>query len=184
MSTNLACFLNLCIVRAVIGLSGILVKHTDEKNFAFIDSQNLYKSLQELGWQMDWARFRKYLEDKYKVQRAFYFIGFMPTNADLYAKLQEAGFILVFKPTLEVRGKIKGNVDAELVLQVMVEIENFDKAVIVSGDGDFHCLVKYLAGKNKLKKLLVPNDKKFSSLYRKYGLYIAGINNLRRKLAR
>ncbi len=159
------------------------VKYPSENNYAFIDSQNLYRSLKDLGWQLDFKRFRNYLEDKYKVQRAFYFIGYIATNVDLYTKLQEAGFILVFKPTLEVRGNIKGNVDAELVLQTMIEIDNFDKAVIVSGDGDFHCLVKYLVGKKKLKKLLVPDDKRFSSLYRKNTSYIAGVNLLKGKLA-
>jgi len=38
-------------------------------------------------------------------------------------------------------GKIRGNVDAELVLHAMIEIQNYEKAVIVSGDGDFHCLI-------------------------------------------
>lgn len=156
--------------------------NSQENNYAFIDGQNLYSGLKELGWRLDFTRFRKYLSDKYKVKKAFYFIGYIPTNVDLYTALQKAGFILSFKPTLEVRGRIKGNVDAELVLEVMVEYGNFDKAVIVTGDGDFHCLVKYLMGKEKLKKLLVPNDKKFSSLYRKYGPYIAGINKLQHKL--
>jgi len=43
-------------------------------NYAFIDSQNLYRGLKELNWQIDFARFRKYLEDKYNVRKAFYFI--------------------------------------------------------------------------------------------------------------
>ena len=158
------------------------MQNQTKNNFAFIDSQNLYKGLQELGWQLDFKRFRRYLEDKYQVRKAFYFIGYIATNIDLYTQLQNAGFILVFKPTLEIKGKIKGNVDAELVLQVMIEYNNFDKAVIVSGDGDFHCLVKYLIGKGKLAKLLVPNDRKFSSLYHKHSAYIAGINKLSDKL--
>lgn len=158
------------------------MEHKQENNYAFIDSQNLYRGLASLGWKLNFARFRKYLADKYKVTKAFYFIGYVPTNVDLYTILQEAGFILVFKPTLEIGGKIKGNVDAELVLQAMLEFNKYDKAVIVSGDGDFHCLVKYLHGMEKLKKILVPNDRKYSSLYRDFTPYIAGINKLRGKL--
>ncbi|MBM4103945.1 MAG: NYN domain-containing protein [Planctomycetes bacterium] len=101
---------------------------------------------------------------------------------NLYTHLQNVGFVLIFKPTLEIRGKIKGNVDAELVLQVMIEYGHFNQAIIVSGDGDFHCLVKYLMGKNKLAKLLVPNDCKFSSLYKNYRSIMAGINKLKEKL--
>ena len=53
---------------------------------------------------------------------------------------------MIFKPTLssvdkEGGGYTKGNVDAELVLHAMVEYPNYDKAIVVSGDGDFHCLV-------------------------------------------
>lgn len=108
-----------------------------QNNYAFIDSQNLEMSIKEQGWSLDHRAFRTYLKDKYNVTKAFYFIGYIATNADLYESLQQFGYILVFKPTLEVRGRIKGNVDAELVLHAMIEYHNYDKAVIVSGDGDF-----------------------------------------------
>jgi uncharacterized LabA/DUF88 family protein len=79
--------------------------------------------------------------------------------------------------------KIKGNVDAELVLHTMIEYRNFSKAVIVSGDGDFYCLIEYLVDNNKLEKIIVPN-KKYSSLLRKYSPYIVNIGLLRSKLKR
>ena len=150
--------------------------------YAFIDSQNVHITIKNQGWQLDYARFRRYLKDKYNVSKAFLFIGYVPTNADLYESLQEFGFIVVFKPTLEVKGRVKGNVDAELVLQAMIEYPNYDKAVIVTGDGDFHCLVKYLKNHDKLLKLLVPDDRCYSSLYRKMTRYISGLNRLRGKL--
>ena len=136
-----------------------------KNNYAFIDSQNLNLSIQSLGWKLDFARFRIYLQDKYKVQKAFLFIGYIEGNGDLYKSLQEAGFICVFKPTLIYKdGSTKGNCDAELVLQAMIEYNNHDKAVIVTGDGDFYCLVKYLIDQNKLEVLIVPNRFKFSAL--------------------
>ncbi len=49
-------------------------------NYAFIDSQNLNLSIRDQGWQVDFKRFRKYLEDKYHVRKAFIFIGYIPTN--------------------------------------------------------------------------------------------------------
>jgi len=155
-----------------------------QRNYAFIDGQNLYMSVKSQGWMLDYKRFRRYLTDKYNVVEAFLFIGHIPTNADLYKALQEYGFILIFKPTLEVRGRIKGNIDAELVLQTMIEYPNYDKAVIVSGDGDFYCLVKYLKRKGKLLKLMVPNDSRYSSLLRKFTDDIAGINKLKDKVGR
>ena len=150
--------------------------------YAFIDGQNLHLSIRNQGWTLDYRAFRQYLADKFRVSKAFYFIGFLATNADLYECLQREGYILVFKPTLMVRGVLKGNVDAELVLHAMVEYENYEQAVIVSGDGDFHCLVKYLKTKGKLGKLVVPDDTRYSSLYRNYRSDIMGLNKLRGKL--
>lgn len=136
-----------------------------EKNFAFIDSQNLNLSIRELGWKLDFQRFRKYLAEKYGVVKAFLFIGFVKGNNDLYAHLQEAGFICIFKPTLNYKdGTTKGNCDAELVLQAMIEFVNYDKAVIVTGDGDFYCLIRYLIENSKLEALIIPNRFKFSAL--------------------
>jgi len=118
-------------------------------NYAFIDSQNLNLSIKDQGWKLDYKRFRKYLDDKYKVKKAFLFIGFIATQQTLYTALQQQGYILVFKPTLTLMdGKVKGNVDAELVLHAMIEWNNYDKAVLVTGDGDFHCLVEHLKIKN------------------------------------
>jgi uncharacterized LabA/DUF88 family protein len=151
-------------------------------NYAFIDGQNLYMSIKNQGWTLDYKRFRRYLTDKYNVTKAFLFIGHIPTNANLYKSLQEYGFILIFKPILEIKGRIKGNVDADLVLQAMIDYPNYNKAVIVSGDGDFYCLVNYLRNKGKLLKLMVPDDSRFSSLLRKFADDIVGINKLKDKL--
>ena len=138
-------------------------------NYAFIDSQNLNLAIRDQGWTLDFRRFRKYLSDKYGVAKAFLFIGYLPTNQNLYTALQQYGYILIFKPTLVLAdGKVKGNVDAELVLHAMIEYPNYQKAVIVSGDGDFHCLVKYLKNKGKLEKLIIPNRDKYSSLLREF----------------
>ena len=153
------------------------------RNYAFIDSQNLNLSIFDQGWKLDYRRFRKYLEDKYNVVKTFLFIGFIPTQQALYTSLQQYGYILVFKPTLELRdGKVKGNVDAELVLHTMIEWNNYEKAVLVTGDGDFHCLIEHLKGKNKLGKLLIPHREKYSALLRKFAGDMAFIDSLRGKL--
>lgn len=97
--------------------------------------------------------------------------------------MQSFGYILVFKPTLQgAKGKIKGNVDAELVLHVMKEMPHYDKALIVSGDGDFCCLIEYLKKMNKLLNLMIPDVNQYSSLLRKFSPDIVFMNNLRGKL--
>lgn len=155
------------------------------KIYAFIDSQNLNLGVKSQGWDLDFRRFRILLEEKYNVDKAFLFIGLIPENQSIYTYLQKSGYILIFKPVLEYKRnkkiKIKGNVDAELVLHTMIEYPNYEKAIIVSGDGDFHCLIEYLANKNKLFKLIVPN-KHYSSLLRKFGGFIVNIGLFKEKV--
>lgn len=155
-----------------------------EYNYAFIDCQNLNLGIKRLGWALDFKKFRVYLREKYSVQKAYYFIGYVQGNSDLYASLQSYGYILIFKPTFRnADGKIKGNCDAELVLQAMIDFAAYEKTVIVSGDGDFHCLIKYLREKNKLKNVLAPDMDKYSGLLKKAaGTNLAFMNDLKNKL--
>lgn len=154
-----------------------------EENYAFIDSQNMNLSIRDQGWALDFSRFRRYLKDKYGITKAFLFIGYVHQNQILYKKLQEDGYILVFKQTLTLPdGKVKGNIDAEMVLHAMIELKNYDRALIVTGDGDFYCLVDYLRKQKKLLKLMVPNKLKYSSLFSKQMEYTVFMNDLKGKL--
>ncbi len=158
-----------------------------KSNYAFIDSQNLNLGVQSEGWKIDYRKLRLYLKNKYNVSKAFIFIGKVSGNAKLYNSLKRSGFILVFKPTVAYieNGKktMKGNVDAELVLYAAAKLYNkYDKAIIVSGDGDFYCLADYLVENNKLLHILVPN-KKYSKLLRGFTKYIARLDVLKNKLA-
>ncbi|MBI5451994.1 NYN domain-containing protein [Candidatus Gottesmanbacteria bacterium] len=154
-------------------------------NYAFIDSQNLNLSIREQGWILDFAKFKRYLEDRFSVCKVFLFIGFVFDNQSLYVYLQKLGYILVFKPTLILPNeKVKGNVDADLVLHAMMEYPNYSKAVIVTGDGDFHCLIEYLENQNKIERLVIPNKYKYSSLLRRFNTFITFLNNTKDKLGK
>ena len=124
-------------------------------NYAFIDGNNLHLSVINIGWKLDYRKFRQHLSDKYDVGKAYYFIGKVPGMDQLHSNLQSYGFTLIFKPSIiDSHGDYKGNVDAELVLQAMIDINEYDGAVIVTSDGDFGCLVKYLDRIRKLERLL------------------------------
>lgn len=153
--------------------------------YAFIDSQNLNLSIRAQGWHLDFARFRKYLKDKYGVEKAYLFIGYTEENVEMYESLHSAGYRIVFKPTLtDKEGNTKGNVDAELVLHAMININNYDKAIIVSGDGDFYSLAEYLVEQGKLGKVLIPNQYRYSALLKRLDSgYLAFLSDLKRKLA-
>jgi uncharacterized LabA/DUF88 family protein len=155
-------------------------------NFAFIDGNNIYLGIKELGWELDYRRFRIYLNDKYNVTKAFYFIGFIEENRDLYKYLENCGYILIYKQAIkDGRGSFKGNCDAELVLHAMIEYQNYDQAVIVTSDGDFACLLSYLNNNKKLKTVLAPEKEKCSILIKKeVPNNIAFLEDLKRKIRR
>lgn len=151
--------------------------------YAFIDSQNLNLGVSKdifrgnkrvyKGWIMDYKKFSRYLFDKFHVTKALLFIGYIPKYQSLYQSLTRFGYKLIFKPVvLNSDNRYKGNIDAELVLHCCnIEFDKYDRAVIVSGDGDFYCLHSFLSKKNKLEKILIPNSKSESSLLKDYGKY-------------
>jgi uncharacterized LabA/DUF88 family protein len=145
-----------------------------ENNIAYIDGQNLRMGTMssEKPWKINLKKFRIFLKDKYKVKTAYYYLGFMiEENEDLYEKIQKAGFVLVFREhNTSMIGKKKGNVDCDIVLSILKRVyykEKFDRIVLVSGDGDYKALVDFLIKEDKFKKILFPNIKFASSLYRK-----------------
>jgi uncharacterized LabA/DUF88 family protein len=155
-------------------------------NYAFIDAQNVHLGIKSLGWDLDWGKFRVYLKDKYSVSTAYLFIGFMQANQDLYSMLQKAGFILIFKPVIfDGEGKAKGNCDADMVLHTILEKDNYDKAIIITSDGDFYSLVRYLYENDKLLFVLSPYVETCSKLLKKEAKEkIYSMDNLSKKLGR
>jgi uncharacterized LabA/DUF88 family protein len=143
-----------------------------KNNLAFIDGQNLYLGTKQDGWSIDLSKLKIYLQDKYNVKEAYYFIGYLQEeNNELYKEIQKAGFIVIFKDHNEYAiSKKKGNVDTDIVFEIMknlIENIDFDKIVLVSGDGDYKKLVDYLIEKDRFKRILFPNGNKASSLYNK-----------------
>lgn len=138
-----------------------------QNNYAFIDGQNLNLGIQTLGWKLDFQKFRKYLSDKYSVSVAYLFLGYIAEHDCLYKNLERQGYTLIFRKISYDKNRfIKGNVDAELILHSLIKLQSYDKAVVVSGDGDFFCLIEYLIGNSKLSKIIIPNQNRYSSQFK------------------
>ncbi|MFA6408430.1 MAG: NYN domain-containing protein [Candidatus Paceibacterota bacterium] len=153
-------------------------------NIAYIDAANLDKALRlTLLWQLDYKKFRVWLSDKYKVERAYIFIGLIPKYKDLYTYLQECGFTLIFKDVLfDKTGKAKGNCDSDLLMQASADLYEGDlnKAIIVASDGDYAPLIKVLMLKKRLEVILSPAPaEKCSILLKRTNAAIAYINDQR-----
>jgi len=139
-----------------------------QTNYAFIDGNNLHLTIINLGWSLDYKRFRIYLREHYGVVRAYYFVGYMPQYQNLYDFLESAGYSMIYKEVPNTKkGEAKGNIDPELVLQAMIDINEYDRAVLVSSDGDFTCLVNYWYTIEKLECVLAPCNKGCSHLLKK-----------------
>ena len=138
----------------MVNLSYIM-KKKEENNLAFVDGQNLYMGTRsdKPKWSVDLARFRLYLKKKYN--------DYIGLKAD----------VLNFATKSKIWAKVgKGNVDTDIVFNIMKRLykkERFDNVILVSGDGDYSKLVDFLIEENKFKKILFPNKKFASSLYKK-----------------
>lgn len=145
---------------------------------------------------MNWQKFRQWLTDEYGVTKAYMFIGYVPEFEAMYEQLHELGYSIVLKPTFDMtrpmpeetegepeqeKRPVKGNIDAEMVLWAMKDFATYDKAIVVSGDGDFYCLVEYLDEQKKLLKILAPT-RKYSGLYNKYEQYVERLDHHRHQL--
>lgn len=150
-------------------------------NTAYIDGANLHSATKMLGWNFDYARFRVWLREKYGVEQAYLFLGLMPRYRDLYTRLQEQGYTLVFREVIYDReGKPKGNCDADLVVAAMRDAYEgkFNTAVLVSSDGDYAPLVKILLEKGKMGWIISPyKTEKCSVLLKRTGAKIAYITD-------
>lgn len=145
-----------------------------ENNFAFIDGQNLHLGTTQNNWKVNFEKFRTYLKDKYSVNEAYYFLGYIKeAEQELYNHLQKAGFIVLFREhNHNLKTNKKGNVDTEIVFEIMKNLADntaMEKVVLVSGDGDYRKMVDYLVKKKRFKKILFPNKKFASSLYKNLG---------------
>lgn len=161
----------------------------EKNNIAFIDGQNLYMGTlsEENPWTIDFLKLRKYLFKKYNVKEIFYYIGYLDKkNEKVYSKIKGANFIIIKKEHNKLMtSHKKGNVDSDIIFDIMKKIcekEDFNRIILISGDGDYLKLVKYLIEKDKFEKILFPNRKFYSSLYKqitiKYFDYLYKIEHL------
>jgi uncharacterized LabA/DUF88 family protein len=155
------------------------------KTSIYIDGNNLYRSAKELGFDIDYKKFRGWLRQKYNAHVVYLFIGLVPERVKFYEYLQSSGYVLVFKQTVSVGEKIKGNCDAELVLKAVSDYytKSFDSCILITGDGDFGCLVEFLKEHNVLDQIVSPDKNKCSILIRNKNTEITFLNNLYHKFS-
>jgi len=153
----------------------------DNKTRVYIDGANLYRGSNSLDWVFDYKKFYIWLSENFKTEEIYFFIGFVKEQKKLYEFLENIGYKIIFKKTLKSKGQIKGNCDAELVLNATKDIirSDFDNFVLVSSDGDFACLLEFAKNESKNIKVVSPS-KKLSYLIRRLYCEITYLNSLRK----
>ncbi len=128
--------------------------------FAYIDESNLFLSFKLINTRISYRKLSIFLKEKYKVDKAFIFVGYIHKNDYVYSKMVDAGFTVMYKEVTD----FKGNCDCELVLQVTRDHyeSRFTEAIIVTGDGDFACLVRFLNEKKVLARVIAPRASRCS----------------------
>ncbi len=154
-----------------------MIKEYLNKNI-YIDGNNLYRSAKELGFVIDYKKLYGWFRQKFNITKFYIFIGFTENKKYLYEYLKNCGFILVFRKTFYINEKLKGNCDSEFVLKVVSDFytRDFDKCILVTGDGDFGCIIEFLEQRSVLSCTIVPNIKKCSFLIKNKNSEIVSLN--------
>ena len=128
------------------------VIHPSERLAVFIDGANLYQAARALGFDIDYRRLLTAFGAHGRLIRAYYYTALLDEQEyspirPLVDWLEYNGFTMVTKPLKEFtqatgRRKYKGNMDVEIAVDIMELSPHLDHVVLISGDGDFRCLVE------------------------------------------
>lgn len=157
----------------------------------FVDGANFfYLQKNCLRWWIDSKKLLDFITEKYgDIVDATYYVGVDSTkNQDDYLKfLMNIGFSIErkdLKTIIQEDGteKKKANLDIEIVLDMFNTIENYDMAVLVSGDGDFERPLKLLKARGR--KFLVMSSQGFvaKEIREVAGMHYQDFQNLRERL--
>lgn len=145
----------------------------------YIDGANLHQGIKKAGI-LDYAKFYKYLTNKYRPKNIYIFLGRIAKNQPLYDFLTHCGYKIILKDTFQNEdGEIKGNVDAEIVLRSVEDAyeETYECGILVSGDGDFSCLIDFWKRKNILPKIIAPDPDHCSYFLRRHNISLTYLNH-------
>lgn len=135
--------------------------------FAFIDASNIIYGTRDEGWKVDFKKLFKYLKERYKCRKIYYFAGKEEKNLKqlkFYKILQKFGYKLVLKQVKIYKqddGQTvrKANCDVDLTFYAMKDKGLFNRAIFLTGDGDFEILFKYFILQKK-EVVVIANGKR------------------------
>lgn len=162
------------------------MKKDNVTTYAFIDASNIIYGAAKHGWRMDFAKLSKYLKNRFEVKRVLYYAGVDHTNIKqlkFYEKLQHFNIELRLVPVKTFSdGRKKADVDARMTFEMMRYFSEFDRAVVLTGDGDYYWVLEYLIEQKKRLWLLSFPKITARELKKLIGSNFANLDNLKEQL--
>ncbi len=134
------------------------------KTYAFIDASNIIYGAKDEGWLIDQKKLIKYLRSKFNISKAFFYFGKDSKNekqTKFLKILGQFGYTLRVKEIKRYYKKTKANCDVDLTMDMLILKNEYSGAVVLSGDGDFLPLFKYLESRKK-KIIIIAFSRKTS----------------------
>jgi len=144
--------------------------------YAFIDASNIIYGARSEGWFIDQKKLFVYLKNKFQISKAFFYYGKDskdPKKEAFLKKLEQFGYILRVKEIKRFGTRIKANCDVDLTMDMLIKIKEYNKAIVLTGDGDFAPLFAYLISKKK-QIIIISSPKRTAKEIRR----IAGENHI------
>lgn len=142
-----------------------IIYRQSTKAVVFIDAANVIYSQRTLKWQIDFKKLMDYFKKNYQLDNIFFYFAYIKNDKKqqgFFGKLKQWGYRIRTKEVKLIKqadGTVlkKGNLDVELTIDAVKDLRYYSTAILMSGDSDFHALVKYLQSKNK--KVVVISSK-------------------------
>lgn len=142
-----------------------IIYRRSTKAAVFIDAANVIYSQRTLKWQIDFKKLIDYFKNNYKLDNVYFYFAYLKENQKqqgFFNKLRQWGYKIRTKEVKLIKqsdGTIlkKGNLDVELAIDAVNDLRFYSTAVLMSGDSDFHALVRFLQKRDK--KVVVISSK-------------------------
>ncbi len=128
--------------------------YPDERIALFVDGSNLYSTVKTLDFEIDYGKMLDLFKGKGRLICANYYTALVEEEdyspiRPLVDWLDYNGWHAVTKPAKSMvdrdgRRRIKGDMDAEIIVDMLGLAPHIDHLILVSGDGDFRVAVEAL----------------------------------------
>lgn len=122
------------------------------KTYAFIDASNIIYGAKAEGWLIDQKKLIIFLKKRYNASKIYFYYGKDsndPKKEKFLTLLENFGYTLRVKEIKRYGNKSKANCDVDLTMDMLILTSEYKRAIVLTGDGDFVPLFKYLISKKK-----------------------------------